>query len=78
MSFKNEVISASNFRRNPTREKWLEIIAELGEEGKELQEVLDDPEMSPIAIVRVVRERGYFVTRDMVYGWRRARTSNEY
>jgi hypothetical protein len=78
MGLKDEILGEALVRRNPTREKWLQIMKELGEEGAELEEVLNDPKVSPAAIIRVVKARGHFVTRDMVYGWRRAAGFNEH
>jgi len=77
MGLKDEVLNTASQRRNPTREKWLQIIQELGKDGKELEEVLNDSSVSPSAIIRVVKARGFFVTRDMVYGWRRTVGSDE-
>lgn len=78
MGLKDEILNTTTVRRNPTREKWLKIIEELGEEGAELEEVLNDSSVSPSAIIRVVKSRGHFVTRDMVYGWRRSAGFNEH
>jgi hypothetical protein len=72
MSFKSETKKLSDTYQAPSITKWLEIIESLGEEGKELEEVLNDPSVSPTAILVALKKRNVEVSRNMIYTWRKA------
>lgn len=72
MGFKDETKKMSDLYQAPSITRWLDIIRDLGEEGKELEECLNDPTISPTAILQALKKRDIVLSRNMIYAWRKA------